>query len=58
VLEVFGIVATRETELRHVEPIELSFYEMTKDVYYVSARFREQDAAVAFDVEGMRFSPV
>ncbi len=58
VLEIFGIVATRETELRHVEPIELAFYEMAKDTFYVTAIFREFERAAAFNLEDRVFSPV
>jgi broad specificity phosphatase PhoE len=58
VLEIFGIVATRETELRHVEPIELAFYEMARGTFYITARFRDLDRAVVFNLEDRMFTPV
>ena len=56
--ELFGVVASESTALQYVEPIELAFYEMGNDVYYVSGRFRNLDRSAAFSLRGRVFTAV
>jgi hypothetical protein len=56
--KLFGVVSSAETALKYVEPIELDFFEMAKDVCYVRGRFRDLSQAAAFSLEDRAFSPV
>lgn len=51
VSELFGVAPSEATALRHVEPIELSFFEMEQGAYYVAGCFRDIDCVASFDIK-------
>lgn len=55
---LFGITASAETALKHVEPIELTIFEMGAEKYYVTGIFRDMNRSAVFDLADLSFAQV
>jgi broad specificity phosphatase PhoE len=53
--DVFGVTASLETALKHVEPIELAIFERDGKTVNVSGQFRDIGESKVFDLDSLSF---